>query len=208
MTPDALTLTGSHIRLEPLTLDHIEPLVTASAGGDPALYQWTVVPQNLDDMTRYVETALEWQSAGTAIPFAVIRLSDNAVIGTTRYWNIERWDWPSGHPRYGKHHPDVAEIGWTWYSPSAIRTGANPEAKFLMLAHAFETWSALRISLHTDSRNLRSQAAIERLGCRREGIIRAHKIASDNTIRDSVRYSMIAAEWPEAKQRLLQRLKT
>jgi len=208
MTPEALTLTGSHIRLEPLTLSHAEALVAASSSGDSELYRWTVVPQTLDDMTRYIRTALDWQDAGTAIPFAIVRLSDNAVIGTTRYWNMERWDWPSGHARHGNPHPDVAEIGWTWYAPSAIRTGANPEAKFLMLSHAFEVWKALRISLHTDSRNLRSQAAMERLGLRREGVIRAHKLAPDNTVRDSVRFSMIAAEWPEAKQRILPRQKT
>jgi N-acetyltransferase len=205
--PGRLALTGTHIRLEPLSLDHAEALSAAACTRDRSLYQWTVVPLGLEETTSYVQTALEWRDAGTAVPFAVIRNSDNAVIGTTRYWNIERWDWPAGHARHNNPHPDVCEIGYTWYAPSAIRTGANAESKFLMLAHAFEVWNALRVSLQTDARNLRSQAAIERLGCKREGVLRAQKLAPDVTARDSVRYSMIAAEWPDAKQRLMERFR-
>lgn len=206
-----MLLTGPHIRLEPLTRDHIAPLATAAAepapgATDPTLYSWTIVPQDIAETTRYVETALEWQANGTAVPFAVVRLSDNAVIGSTRYWNIERWQWPVGHARHGNPHPDACEIGWTWYGRSAIRTGANHEAKFLMLQHAFEQWDCVRVCLHTDSRNTRSQAAMERIGFKREGILRAHKLAVDAIPRDSFRYSMIAAEWPEAKQRLLARI--
>lgn len=204
------TLTGTLIRLEPLRLGHVEALAAASAADpslyDASIYQWTVVPQGLGETASYVETALDWREAGTAIPFIVIRNRDNAIIGTTRYWNIEWWLWPSGHGRHGNPYPDVAEIGYTWYARSAIRTGANTEAKFLMLQHAFEVWKALRICLHTDSRNLRSQASMERIGFKREGTLRAHKIATDSIARDSVRYSMIAAEWPEAKQRLIARL--
>jgi len=207
---EPIALTGPHVRLEPLTRGHIEPLTAAASAdssiGDPTLYNWTVVPQSLGEMTQYVETALAWQTAGTAVPFVVVRLSDNAVIGSTRYWNIERWQWPAGHPRHGNPYPDAAEIGWTWYGRSAIRTGANPEAKFLMLQHAFEQWDCLRICLHTDSRNTRSRAAMERVGFKHEGILRAHKLAVDGIPRDSYRYSMTATEWPEAKQRLLERL--
>lgn len=206
-----MPLTGNHIRLEPLTRDHIEALSAAAAepspgAMDPTLYNWTIVPQSIAETTRYVETALDWQAAGTAVPFAVVRLSDEAVIGSTRYWNIERWLWPSGHPRHGNPYPDACEIGWTWYARSAIRTGANPEAKFLMLQHAFEVWNTLRVCLHTDARNTRSQAAMERIGFKHEGILRAHKLAVDAIPRDSFRYSMTAAEWPEAKQRLAARL--
>jgi RimJ/RimL family protein N-acetyltransferase len=93
-------------------------------------------------------------------------------------------------------------MGYTWLAPSALRTAANTEAKLLMLAHAFETWQVLRVCLHTDARNHRSRAAIERIGGRFEGILRAHRMAADYTTRDSVRYSIVAAEWPEAKQRL------
>lgn len=211
MASHELTLTGNLIRLEPLRREHIEALADASAALDPGMtdpevYSWTVVPQGTAEMTRYVETALEWQQAGTAIPFAVIRLRDEAVIGSTRYWNIERWSWPADSPRHGNPYPDVCEIGWTWYSRAAIRSGANPEGKFLMLQHAFEVWKALRVCLHTDSRNRRSQAAMERIGFRREGVLRAHKLAVDGVSRDSCRYSMTADEWPAAKQRLLERL--
>jgi RimJ/RimL family protein N-acetyltransferase len=205
MILSGMILSGQIVRLEPLALSHAEGLAAASAA-DPSLYHWTPVPQGVAEMTRYIQTALDLRDASTAVPFAVVRLADNTVIGCTRFWNIERWEWPAYNARHGNPHPDVAEIGWTWYTASAIRTGANPEAKFLMLQHAFEQWNVLRISLHTDSRNLRSQAAMERIGFQREGIIRAHKIASDGIARDSFRYSMIAAEWPAAKQRLLQRL--
>ena len=206
-----LTLTGKLIRLEPLRRDHIGALAAASAAlapgmTDPEIYSWTVVPQGVAAITRYVETALEWQDAGTAIPFAVVRLQDEAVIGSTRYWNIERWAWQAGSPRQGNPYPDACEIGWTWYSRPAIRSGANREGKFLMLQHAFEVWNVLRICLHTDARNRRSQAAMEGVGFKKEGMLRAHKIAADGTVRDSFRYSMIAAEWPEAKQRLLERM--
>lgn len=209
MSSHDLTLTGQLIRLEPLRREHIDALCAASAAldlgmTDPEIYSWTVVPQGIDEMTRYVETALEWQAAGTAIPFAVVRLRDDAVIGSTRYWNIERWAWPAGSPRRGHTYPDVCEIGWTWYSRPAIRSGANREGKFLMLQHAFEVWRVLRVCLHTDSRNRRSQAAMERIGFKQEGVLRAHKLAVDGVARDSFRYSMTAAEWPQAKQRLLE----
>jgi RimJ/RimL family protein N-acetyltransferase len=211
MTSHDLTLTGQLIRLEPLRRDHVGALAVASAAldpgmTDPEIYSWTVVPQGIAEMTRYVETALEWQDAGTAIPFTVVRLRDNAIIGSTRYWNIERWAWPKGSPRDGNPYPDICEIGWTWYSRPAIRSGANRESKFLMLQHAFEVWNVLRVCLHTDSRNQRSQAAMEGIGFKKEGVIRAHKLAVDGAVRDSFRYSMTAAEWPEAKQRLLERM--
>lgn len=209
MTPESLTLTGSHVRLEPLSLDHVPALAAASAeaaAADPTLYLWTPVPQGLAETTDYVKTALQWRDEGTAVPLAIIRQSDNIVIGCTRYFETERWAWPAGHERYNSPYPDVAEIGYTWFAHSAIRTGANTESKFLMLQHAFETWKAIRISLKTDARNLRSQTAIARLGCKLEGTLRAQKLAPDFTVRDSVRFSMLASEWPEAKQRLLTRL--
>jgi len=210
MTLHDLTLPGRLIRLEPLTLQHAEALAAASSASSPqfddSLYKFTFVPYGADEAMEYIRTALEWRDAGTAIPFVVIRNSDNAVIGSTRFWNMERWDWPADHDRHDNPFHDVSEIGWTWYAPSAIRTGANTEAKYLMLAHAFEVWKVLRISLHTDSRNIRSQKSMERIGFKREGIIRAHKIASDGIPRDSVRFSMLRAEWHEAKQNLTARL--
>jgi RimJ/RimL family protein N-acetyltransferase len=155
-------------------------------------------------MEAYVETALAAREAGTAFPFATVRLGDGVVIGATRYFDMERWSWPAGHARHGNAHPDVCEIGYTWLTGAAIRTAANTEAKLMMLTHAFESWGMLRVCLHTDERNAQSRAAMERIGCRFEGILRAHRLASDNTARNSARYSIVAAEWPEAKRRLME----
>jgi N-acetyltransferase len=210
MAPHELSLSGRHVRLEPLHLDHIEPLF-AAATAEPSLYddniyRWTVVPQTLDETARYVETALRWQDEGTAIPFVIFRQSDHTVIGSSRYWNIERWLWPTEHARHGSSAPDALEIGYTWFTRPAIRTAANTESKFLMLQHAFEVWKVLRVCLHTDLRNLRSQGAMERIGFKREGVLRSHRLAADFTPRDSVRFSMLPTEWPDAKQRLIARL--
>lgn len=205
MAAESILLQGKHIRLEPLDHRHIEGLAAASAG-DPSLYQWSPIPRGKAEATGYVETALAWRDAGTAVPFATIRADDNAVIGSTRFWNLERWAWPTGHPLHGRDTPDACEIGYTWLAHSAIRTGANTEAKFLMLQHAFEAWQVLRVCLHTDARNLRSRAAIERIGGKFEGILRAHRMAADFIPRDSARYSIVAAEWPVVKERLLQLL--
>ena len=201
METEALTLSGNHIRLEPLNRSHVNGLVTAAAG-DPALYQWTAVPQNSSEAKDYIDTALAWRDAGTAVPFAIVLLESGAIIGSTRFWNLERWPWPEGHPQNGRAVFDACEIGYTWLSPSAIRTGANTEAKLLMLMHAFEKWRVLRVCLHTDARNQRSRAAIERIGGKFEGILRAHRMAADYTSRDSARFSIVAEEWPAAKQKL------
>jgi N-acetyltransferase len=131
-----------------------------------------------------------------------VRVDDGAVIGSTRFWNLERWSWPRGHPRHGRAVPDACEIRYTWLGHSAIRTVVNTEAKLLMLTHAFGTWQALRICFHTDARNQRSRAAVEPSGGRFEGILRAHRMAADFIARDSVRYSIVAAEWPAVKARL------
>jgi RimJ/RimL family protein N-acetyltransferase len=195
-------LVGTYIRLEPLDHRHVDGLVDA-ASADPSLYQWSPIPQGKAAATRYVDTAIAWRDAGTAVPFAIVRLQDEAIIGSTRFWNLERWAWPQDHPRHG-HIVDVCEIGYTWLASSAIRTKANTEAKLLMLAHAFETWQVLRVCLHTDARNLRSRTAIERIGGKFEGILRSHRMAADFIPRDSVRYSILAAEWPTVKERLSQ----
>jgi N-acetyltransferase len=196
-------LQGKHIRLEPLDHRHIEGLAAASSG-DPALYRWSPIPRGKDEATSYVETALAWRDAGTAAPFATVRVEDGVVIGSTRFFLIERWDWPQGHERHGRAHPDACEIGYTWLAHSAIRTGANTEAKFLLLRHAFEAWQVLRVCLHTDARNQRSRAAIERIGGQFEGILRAHRMAADFIPRDSARYSIMSADWPAVKEKLSQ----
>ena len=203
MTTDNLTLQGKHIRLELLEHRHVDGLV-AAAGNDAELYQWSPVPQGKIAVTTYVDTALAWRDAGSAVPFATVRLNDGVVLGSTRFWNLERWLWPQGHPLHGRGVPDACEIGYTWLTRSAIRTAANTEAKLLMLTHAFEVWQVLRVCFHTDARNQRSRAALERIGGQFEGILRAHRMAADYIPRDSVRYSIVAAEWQGVKQRLLQ----
>ncbi|MGA3090188.1 MAG: GNAT family protein [Terriglobales bacterium] len=198
-------LRGRYVCLEPLGLNHLSGLVEA-ASGDRSLYQWSPVPQGKVEASAYIETALAWRNAGRAMAFAIVRANgdqaDTVVIGSSRFFDLERWAWPEGHPRYGRSTPDACEIGYTWLARSAIRTGANTEAKLLMLTHAFETWQVLRVCLHTDVRNQRSRAAIERVGGRFEGILRSHRMAADFIARDSARFSIVATEWPEVKQRL------
>jgi RimJ/RimL family protein N-acetyltransferase len=203
MAAEIITLQGRHVRLEPLEHHHVDGLAAASAD-DATLYQWSPVPRGKAEATSYVDTALSWRDAGTAVPFAIVRVHDGIVLGSTRFWNLERWAWPQGHPLHGRGVPDACEIGYTWLSRSAIRTVANTESKLLMLTHAFEAWQVLRVCFHTDVRNQRSRAALERIGGQCEGILRAHRMAADHIPRDSVRYSIVASEWPAVKQRLLQ----
>ncbi len=201
MTPEAIRLQGQHVILEPLGREHIEGLAAASAV-DPSLYQWSPVPLGKAEATRYVETALARQEAGTALAFATVRASDGLIIGSTRFFDIERWAWPAGHAQHYRATPDVCEIGYTWLTAPAIRTAANTESKLLMLTHAFENWKVHRVCFHTDVRNQRSRAALARIGGQFEGILRAHRMAADFIPRDSARFSIIAAEWPNVKQRL------
>jgi len=206
VTLESPILTGTHVRLEPLAMNHLDGLVAAAAA-DPALYQWSPVPQSREAALAYIETALAWREAGKAVPFATVRVADGAVLGSTRFFDIESWAWPEGHERHGRQNPDVCEIGYTWLTRDAIRTAANTEAKLLMLTHAFEVWQVLRVCLHTDARNQRSQAAIERIGGTFEGVLRAHRMAADFVPRDSYRYAIVAAEWPALKPRLAARLR-
>jgi RimJ/RimL family protein N-acetyltransferase len=200
-----LTLPGRHVRLESLERRHIDGLVAAAAA-DPTLYHWSPVPQGAIAVSSYVDTALAWRDAGTAAPFAIIRVEDEVVIGSTRFWNLERWAWPQGHPLYGRDVPDAGEIGYTWLTRSAIRTAANTEAKLLLLTHAFEVWRMLCVCFHADARNECSRAALERIGAQFEGILRSHRLAVDLIPRDSARFSIVAAEWPGVKRRLQGRL--
>ena len=200
-TKDLFALSGKLVRLEPLHHGFADGLVAASAG-DAELYRWSPVPQGKAAVAKYIETALTWRDACTAVPFAILRADTGEVIGSTRFWNIEQWAWPESHARHARHFADACEIGHTWLTRAAIRTGANTGAKLLMLAHAFETWQVLRVCFHTDSRNARSRAALERIGGKFEGILRAHRMAADFIPRDSVRYSILAEEWQDVKGRL------
>ena len=202
---ESIMLAGRLVRLEPLEHRHVDGLAAAAAA-DPSFYRWSLVPQGKGEAARYVDAALAARDAGSTVPFAIVRVSDGAVIGSTRFFDLERWAWPEGHSWRGRGSPDACEIGYTWLSGPAIRTGANTEAKLLMLTHAFETWRLLRVCFHTDARNGRSRAALERIGGKFEGILRAHRMAADFIARDSARYSIVAAEWPEAKRRLVERM--
>src|ERR1051326_8606772 len=112
--------------MEPLEHRHVDGLV-AAASSDPSLYCWTPVPQGAADARQYIDTALAWKDAGTALPFAIVRMADAVVVGSTRFFNLERWAWPAGHERQGSSAPDVCEIGYTWLNGTALRTAANTE---------------------------------------------------------------------------------
>ncbi|HEY2269613.1 MAG TPA: GNAT family N-acetyltransferase [Streptosporangiaceae bacterium] len=194
--PATGVLAGPHVRLEPLRHDHVPGLVAAAAGGED-LYRWTAVPTDTGQARRYVEKALAARDAGTSVPFAVVRAADGAVIGSTRFWDLVSWPWPER-----KATPDTCEIGHTWLSRGAIRTGVNTEMKRLMLTHAFEAWGVQSVCLHTDARNQRSRDAIGRIGATFEGILRAHRLAAELGPRDSARFSITAAEWPAVRRHL------
>jgi RimJ/RimL family protein N-acetyltransferase len=156
-------------------------------------------------MERYVEAAVHAREEGTAMPFATVRRADGAVVGSSRFFDIARWAWPASHPR-ARAAADNCEIGYTWLSHAAIRSAINTEAKYLMLLHAFESWEACAVCFHTDARNERSCTALAGIGAKFEGILRAHRLASDLRPRDSARYSITAAEWPAVREHLLARL--
>ena len=201
---DTPTLSGRHVRLEPLGLDDAEALLEA-ANAARATYAFTFVPESLTGMEAYVTTALAEQDRGESMPF-VVRDAAGAVVGTTRFMDIDFWRWPGEPPAPVPDGPDAVEIGCTWYAERVQRTALNTEAKLLLASHAFERWRVRRVTWKTDARNLRSRAAIERLGARLDGILRAHRAGADNQVRSTAFYSMLAAEWPEARRALLQKL--
>jgi RimJ/RimL family protein N-acetyltransferase len=211
MRVEPVTLEGEVVRLEPLGEHHVEGLVEA-AGGDRSTFALTWVPQpTRESCAAYVRSALGALAAGTALPFATVRRADGAVVGSTRFLNIESWPLPAeiDPPRWsvGRRGPEAVEIGSTWLSASSQRSAVNTEAKLLMLAHAFEVWEVLRVSFKTDARNVRSRANIERVGARFEGILRNHMYAYDGGIRDSALYAITPEDWLEVKSALAARLR-
>lgn len=190
--PQPLILEGQHVRLEPLSLGHLDPLCVV--GLDPDLWQWTVTQiHSPDDMRRYVEAALGQQQAGTALPFATIERASGTVVGSTRYGNIDLTN-------------RRVEIGWTWLAHPWQRTALNTEAKYLMLRHAFDTLGCIRVEFKTDLLNERSRRAIQRLGALEEGVLRQHVITKNGRVRDTIYYSILADEWPAVRTRLEARL--
>jgi RimJ/RimL family protein N-acetyltransferase len=187
-----VTLPGRHIRLEPLTLNHLDGL--CEIGLDPELWRWIPTPvHSRGDMLDYIRLALQWQSDGTALPFATMEQSTGRVVGSTRYMNIDK---PNRH----------VEIGSTWIGRPWQRTAVNTEAKYLMLRHAFETLGCFRVELKTDVLNQQSRNAILRIGASQEGIFRKHVLCADGRLRDSVYFSIIDSEWPGVKARLEEKL--
>jgi len=188
MNIEPVTLRGTAVRLEPLTIDHVDAL--ARVGLDPGLWRWIPAPvASAAEMRAYVLTALDEQRRGVSLPFAIIDQAGDQVIGCTRYGNID------------KSHRRV-EIGWTWLAPARQRTAANTEAKLLLLTHAFETLGAIRVELKTDALNEKSRKAIARIGATQEGTLRNHMITASGRVRDTVYFSIIDSEWPAIKARL------
>jgi N-acetyltransferase len=187
-----LTLEGTHVRLEPLTLNHLDAL--CEIGLDDDLWRWIPKPvHSREDMQDYIRTALQWQADGTAIPFATVERSSKRVAGSTRYMNIDR---PNRH----------VEIGATWVGRPWQRTAVNTEAKYLMLRYAFEELGCMRVELKTDELNERSRNAILRIGANQEGIFRKHVLCTDGRQRNSVWFSIIDSEWPQVKASLEEKI--
>ena len=191
-TPVALE--GYSVRLEPLSEEHVPAL--AAIGCDERIWKLMVYGQirNEQDMRQWVRSLLNGQAAGTDLPFAVIHLPTGRVAGATRFMEIR----PA--------HRSL-EIGGTWYGLEFQHTVVNTESKYLLLRYAFETLGTIRVQFKADVRNERSWRAIERIGAKREGILRNHYILPDGVIRDSVFYSIVESEWPEVKERLEEKLR-
>ncbi|MEF9977126.1 MAG: GNAT family protein [Thermomonas sp.] len=185
-----ITLTGHGIRLEPLSQAHAPALQDAVDDGDIGAINYVSVPGR-DGIPAWIDHALAMRDAGRELPFAIV--SNDRVVGSTRFYDIDLAT------------PSLA-IGYTFHSASVWRSHVNTANKRLMLGHAFDTLGAQSVFFHTSHLNLRSQAAIERLGAQRDGVLRAHKRHKDGTLRDTVTYSITAPEWPAIRARLDARL--
>jgi RimJ/RimL family protein N-acetyltransferase len=202
---DYPVLAGRHVVLEPLGFEHAGALL-AAANASRATYGLTTVPVSETGMEAYLVAALAERDDGASLPF-VVRDAAGAVVGSTRFMEIEHWRWPGGTAAAPvPEGPDAVEIGFTWYAERVQRTGLNTEAKLLLCSHAFERWKVRRVTWKTDARNLRSRTAILRLGARFDGILRAHRPAADGEVRSTAFFSMLAGEWPEARRTLIARL--
>jgi RimJ/RimL family protein N-acetyltransferase len=194
-----VVLRGIEVVLRPLDREDAAALAAAAAESREN-YLLSPVPDGIAEAQAYIDQALKQRAAGERYPFAVVW--NDRIVGTTSYYDFQPWHWPTASPLQRRDTPDAVEIGYTWLAASAQRTRCNAEAKLLLLRHAFETWRVHRVALRTDERNERSRRAIERLGCKFEGIRRAHMPGADGAIRNTAYYSMIASEWPEARTRL------
>jgi RimJ/RimL family protein N-acetyltransferase len=191
---EPVEFSGELVAIEPLSAEHAGGLLMAADSDE--VFAWLPYPRPADlEQTRaWVEDALADRRADRRFPFAVLSASDGSVIGSTSYWDFDA-------------HNAHVEIGSTWLSRVSWRTGRNAEAKLLLMSHAFEVLGLERVAFQTDARNDRSRRAIERLGAIEEGVHRHAKRRRDGSWRDSVHYSILSAEWPDAKNRLLKRLR-
>ncbi|MCQ8242039.1 GNAT family N-acetyltransferase [Rhizosaccharibacter radicis] len=185
---EPVSLDGEHVRLLPLSQDHAADLRDAARDGEGWRLWYTSVPTP-EGMTAEIERRLELRNKHGMLPFTVVRPSDNRIVGMTSFMNIDR-----AVPR--------VEIGSTWYAASVRRTALNTEAKWLLLSHAFETWSVVAVEFRTHFLNHASRRAIERLGAKLDGVLRAHQRMLDGSLRDSCVYSIVAAEWPAVRTHL------
>ena len=188
-----VTLTGKHARLEPLSEAHTSGLAEIGVGQKFWHFMLYGDMNTESDMRNWVLDIMSRGQRGTDLPFVVIDLASERVAGATRYLNIMPTD-------------RGLEIGGTWYGTDFQRTAINTECKYLLMTHAFETLHAIRVQLKTDSRNERSQKAIERIGAKKEGVLRNHMILPDGYIRHSVFYSILDTEWAGVKKNLEARL--
>ncbi len=191
MQPLTAQLEGSIVALEPLTEENAEELWAAAQA--PEIWDWLANLNQRDRFDRWLELTFEAVRAGSEGPFLTRERASGTAIGSSRYLNVR---------------PDdrVVEIGWTWLNPRAWRTGANVEAKLLMLAHAFETLDCVRVEFKTDARNERSRTALAALPAQFEGVLRNHMIVPDVGLRDSAYFSVIDSEWPDVRDNLRRRL--
>ncbi|MBY0522566.1 MAG: GNAT family N-acetyltransferase [Gemmataceae bacterium] len=192
MRIEPVTLEGTHVRMEPLTMAHHGPL--CAVADHEEIWRYIHPPARTPQEVRaFIETALTWQQARTALPFATIERATGRAVGSTRFANMV--------PEHRR-----LEIGWTWISPQWHRTPINTEAKYLMLHHAFEHLGCLRVELKTDSLNERSRNAMLRMGAKEEGTLRNHMIVAGGRFRHSVYFSVIESEWPTVKAGLEEKL--
>jgi N-acetyltransferase len=193
-------LEGTHVRLEPLDHRHAEDLA-AAAEEDRGSYEFTWVPTGAE-VKGYIDAQLAHAAAGKLAPYAQVDRVSGRAVGTTAYWDPRLW--PTGEGLF------AIEVGFTWLAASAQGTGTNTEAKYLLFRHAFENWGVARLDLKTDARNSRCRAAIEGVGARFEGVLRNWSRSwaprEDGLLRDSAIFSITAAEWPDCRARLEQRM--
>ncbi|CAB3788262.1 GNAT family N-acetyltransferase [Pararobbsia alpina] len=186
------TLVGETVELQPLHQNHASALLDAAADGQLWNMKVTVVP-GPETVDKYIAFALEGRQLGTMMPFVIVRRDTGLLVGSTRFWKIDRAN-------------RKLEIGHTWLSQSVQRSGVNTEAKYLLLVHAFEIMQSVRVQFTTDELNEKSREAILRIGAKQEGIVRHERIMPDGRKRNSIRFSIIDSEWPDVKAMLQEKI--